>query len=196
MKKEETKSTSIVVARINNVAILVGNTSEKLVPIKPICLALGIDDKAQKNRIERDEILNSVKVMATSTASDGKVYEMVHLPLRYALGWLFSIDHNAVKEEAKPFVIKYKRECIDALDNHFIQKTEFERWQLEEFLRLDEIENAIRGDFRECSRRIKEVKQQKIEVKAKKQHDWSFENSQMTIPFPENKKIELNQEEA
>lgn len=48
------------IARVNNVAILAGNDSEKLVPIKPICEALGIDRKAQQDKIREDEFLSSV----------------------------------------------------------------------------------------------------------------------------------------
>ena len=43
------------IARVNNVAILAGNDSEKLVPIKPICEALGIDDDAQRRKIQDDD---------------------------------------------------------------------------------------------------------------------------------------------
>lgn len=36
------------IARVNNVAILAGNDSEKLVPIKPICEALGTIENINK----------------------------------------------------------------------------------------------------------------------------------------------------
>jgi hypothetical protein len=38
---------------------------------RPICDALGIDDKAQKYRIKRDEILSSTEVIITSVGTDG-----------------------------------------------------------------------------------------------------------------------------
>lgn len=42
------------IARVNktDIIVLVENVSKKLVPISPICDALGIDSKAQRNRIE------------------------------------------------------------------------------------------------------------------------------------------------
>ena len=52
-------------AKVNNVAIMAGNDPNQLVPIKPICDALGIDAKAQRNRIDRDEILSSTGVMTS-----------------------------------------------------------------------------------------------------------------------------------
>lgn len=60
------------IAKVNNVAIMAGNDPKQLVPIKPICDALGIDAKAQRNRIDRDEILSSTGVIMTSVAADGK----------------------------------------------------------------------------------------------------------------------------
>ena len=53
------------IAKVNNVAIMASNDPNQLVPIKPICDALGIDAKAQRNRIDRDEILSSTEVMMT-----------------------------------------------------------------------------------------------------------------------------------
>ena len=90
------------IAKVNNVAIMAGNDPKQLVPIKPICDALGIDAKAQRNRIDRDEILSSTGVIMTSVAADGKEREMYCIPLRYVFGWLFSIDTNRVDEKQDP----------------------------------------------------------------------------------------------
>lgn len=94
------------IAKVNNVAIMASNDPNQLVPIKPICDALGIDAKAQRNRIDRDEILSSTGVIMTSVAADGKEREMYCIPIRYVFGWLFSIDTNRVDEEVRPSVIK------------------------------------------------------------------------------------------
>lgn len=107
------------IAKVNNVAIMAGNDPKQLVSIKPICDVLGIDAKAQRNRIDRDEILSSTGVIMTSVAADGKEREMYCIPLRYVFGWLFSIDTNRVDEEARPSVIKYKMQCYDVLYDHF-----------------------------------------------------------------------------
>ena len=181
MKNEETKSTTIVVTKVNNVSILVGKTAEKLVPIKPICQALGIDDKAQKNRIERDEILNSVRVMATSTGTDGKGYDMLHLPLQYALGWLFSIDHNSVNEVSKPTVLKFKKECYDALFNHFVLKEQYLEWQNMELNRLYEDLNNIKDDFKYCKTRLKDKQEEIATIRQTSFEDWR--TVQTTINF-------------
>lgn len=48
-----------IITRVNNVDI-VSTSDEQLVPIRPICEALGIDANGQKQRIERNEILGPV----------------------------------------------------------------------------------------------------------------------------------------
>lgn len=62
-----------IIARVNNVDIL-STSDEQMVAIKPICEALGIDAKVQRQKIQDDEDLNSVGVLSTSTGSDGKQY--------------------------------------------------------------------------------------------------------------------------
>lgn len=89
------------------------------VPIKPICQAIGIDDSAQRHRIDRHYILHSVEVTMTSTGADGKSYEMVCLPLEYVYGWLFTIDANLVSEVNRENVKRYQLECYQALYDHF-----------------------------------------------------------------------------
>ncbi|NEM97201.1 phage antirepressor N-terminal domain-containing protein [Pontibacter burrus] len=71
-----------IVAKINKVEILVIENGQKLVPIKPICEAFGIDDKAQRQKIQDDEILGSIGVLSTSVGADGKSWEMLCTPYK------------------------------------------------------------------------------------------------------------------
>lgn len=87
--------------------------------MKPICENIGIDWDSQRKRIERDEVLNSTKVIMTVVAEDGKKREMVSLPIQMLNGWLFGIDVSRVKESAKKALIMYKRECYQALYNYW-----------------------------------------------------------------------------
>ena len=87
----------------------------KYVAVKPICENLGLDWSSQKKRIERDNVLNSVMVIMTIVAEDGKNREMVCLPIDYINGFLFGIDTSRVSEEIRPLVLYYKRECYKAL---------------------------------------------------------------------------------
>lgn len=158
------------IAKVNNVAIMASNDPRQLVPIKPICDALGIDAKAQRNRIDRDEILNSTGVIMTSVAADGKEREMYCIPLRYVFGWLFSIDTNRVDEEVRPLVIKYKMQCYDVLYDHFSSYASFvnqkQKRQAEDWARIQ----ILKKEFHEAKNKLaKATKQMNMTV------DYSFE---------------------
>lgn len=158
------------IAKVNNVAIMASNDPRQLVPIKPICDALGIDAKAQRNRIDRDEILNSTGVIMTSVAADGKEREMYCIPLRYVFGWLFSIDTNRVDEEARSSVIKYKMQCYDVLYDHFSSYASFvnqkQKRQAEDWARIQ----ILKKEFHEAKNKLaKATKQMNMTV------DYSFE---------------------
>ena len=119
------KMKEIAIARVNDVTLLVGQDPEQLVPIRPICEALGIDVSAQHERIKRDELLSLVVQRTYSYASDGKRYKMTALPLEFIFGWLMSLDLSRIKEDARPSVIQSKVDCCKALYHHFSGKQNF-----------------------------------------------------------------------
>lgn len=102
--------------------VVITDDAQHLVAMKPVCEGIGLDWKAQYNRLKRDEVLNSVVVMMAITASDGKNYQSVCLPLDYLNGWLFGIDVNRCREEIRPALIHYKRECYAALAAYWQEK--------------------------------------------------------------------------
>lgn len=87
--------------------------------MKPICEAIGVNWRAQYNRMIRHPVLNSTVVMMTTVAEDGKAREMLMLPIEYLNGWLFGIDVNRVKPEIKDKLIAYQRECFRVLDQYW-----------------------------------------------------------------------------
>ena len=89
------------------------------VAMKPICENIGLDWEAQRQRISRDEVLNSVACMIKATGTDSKIYKMLCLPLQYLNGWLFGVDTNRVKAEIKDKLITYKKECYQALFDYW-----------------------------------------------------------------------------
>jgi hypothetical protein len=114
------------IAKINNVEIaIVEKNGEKYIPIKPICQALGIDDKSQRDKLKNDPAFNSVGVITPSTGTDGKQYEMYCLPQSFLFGWLFSINPDKVKPEARDAVFAYKMKCIEVLNLYFSDTEKF-----------------------------------------------------------------------
>ena len=87
--------------------------------MKPICENIGLDWKSQYSRMKRDDVLNSTMVMITIVAEDGKKREMICLPIEYLNGWLFGIDINRCKPEIRDTLIKYKKECYQALHDYW-----------------------------------------------------------------------------
>ena len=95
------------IAKVNNVAIMAGNDPKKLVPIKPICEALGIDYARQFQKLKDDEDLGPTIGLTPTVAADGKIREMVCLPMEFIFGWLFTINPKNVKPEAQEAVRTY-----------------------------------------------------------------------------------------
>ena len=67
-------------------------------------------------QIKGDPVFNSTVVETATVGADGKVREMVCLPLDMIHGWLLSIPLSRIKgEERRNKIIQYKKECYQAL---------------------------------------------------------------------------------
>jgi hypothetical protein len=175
------KAKTRTVAVINNAKIIVIQNGERLVPIKPICEALGVDAKAQRNKIQEDEILGSIGVLSTSVAGDGKEREMFCLPFKFIFGWLFTINPSNVKEEAKEAVIRYKLACYDALYQSFTDSQEFleEKQRLVEE-KLNQLE-VITNNFKSTKTLMYDKKKELNLVRNIKFEDWLANNRQINL---------------
>lgn len=183
--REKKETTSTVVAKINNVEIVIIENGSKLVPIKPICEALGISHKPQIERLKEDPILNSVVTLSMTTGSDGKQYEMVTIPFKFVFGWLFRIDSRNVKEEAREAVLKYQVECYDALYNHFTRHFEFVEWQGKLIEEQIVIVEAINLNFRETKNQLIDAKEELNRRRRLTIDDYMAEKAQLKINFQE-----------
>lgn len=91
------------------------------VSIKPICDRLGLDWRAQQKRLRRDPILNEgVSIMDTAFVGGGQEVTMLRLDL--VNGWLFGVETSRVREELRPAILTYKRECFAVLHSHFFKE--------------------------------------------------------------------------
>jgi P22_AR N-terminal domain len=113
--KQELQSIEFYGSRIYTVE----KDGEHYVAMKPICEGIGIDWDSQKKRILRHSLLSSTKVIMTLVAKDGKMREMIMLPVKYLQGWLFTVDANRVKPEIKDRLLQYQRECFDVLNQYW-----------------------------------------------------------------------------
>ena len=167
-----------IITRVNNVDI-VSTSDEQLVPIRPICEALGIDANGQKQRIERDEILGSTACMIHAVAGDGKEREMYAIPYMYIFGWLFSIDTSKVSENAREAVLRYQTECYKALFEHFTEPQTFLKQK-------QEVMEKKVTEYQECQRRFKDAQKLMNEMNQVMKltiEDWRANNRQLNLPF-------------
>lgn len=179
------KDMAIAIAVVNEVTILVGQDPARLVPIKPICEAIGVDIEGQRQRIERDEILNSVACMTKATGSDGKQYEMTALPIKFIFGWLFTIDTSRVNEDARAAVISYKLECYNALYDYFAGAQTFlkQKQEVIDVMTREYFDSQV--NFREAKNAMAEKKKNLQEVLAINYETWLGNSRQLIIPFEE-----------
>lgn len=136
-----------------------------LVPIKPICEALGIDNKSQQDTIKNHPIWGSTVVLSTSVGGDEKQREMLCIPLKYAFGWLMGIDARSVKPDAYESVIVYQEAAYAALYDRFFLEPAMQKRKL---MMMLEKENAILQaelQKKEINNRIKEMKAELAELK-------------------------------
>ncbi|MCG9094979.1 phage antirepressor N-terminal domain-containing protein [Laribacter hongkongensis] len=96
--------------------VITTQEGERLVAMRPICEAIGLQWNGQFERIKRDDVLSTCVVMTTTQMpGDNQKRELTCLPLDYLNGWLFGIDTNRCRAEIRPRLIEYKRECYQAL---------------------------------------------------------------------------------
>lgn len=110
-----------VITTVNGIEI-VAVTDESyntLVPIKPICDAIGVAFERQFSKLKEHEILAPTVTLRVMVAADGKQREMVCLPLEFVYGWIFTINTKNVSKEAHDSVLRYQLECYQALYTHF-----------------------------------------------------------------------------
>ena len=174
---------TLTVTKVNDVMILVGNNPERLVPIKPICKALGIDHDSQRQKIQDDLDLNSTASLITVVAYDGKEREMFCLQLQYIFGWLFTINPKNVKLKAEETVRQYRMQCYKALFEYFTEPQSFHKQ------RQGAMEIQVK-DYQEKQRRFKDAQKEMNEAKGKINEvmsitieQWRSNNKQLEFNF-------------
>ena len=182
------------ITTVNNVEILaLAENETRLVPIKPICEALGIDYPTQFSKIKNDEDLSSVIGLSPTTGADGKQYEMSCLPVEFIFGWLLTINPKNVKPEAREFVSKYRMECFRVLADHFLGAQDFLK-QKQEILDRENAElKKLRLDFNSARKKIKETEARIDHALKTTIEDWRQNNRQLEI-FSDNDQTGENTE--
>ena len=163
----EKETNRLSIGRINGVEIYAVKSDDGsiLVPVKPICAALGVDDRAQREKINDDEDLSSVGVLSTSTGADGKSYEMLCLPEKFVYGWLFTINPKNVASAARESVRKYRRKCYTVLYDYFNGKSQRQQDLLDAERQAVARLTALEEQIAESDSRTKELKAERVKAR-------------------------------
>ena len=102
----------------NQSLINVEQNGNHYVAMKPICENIGLAWEPQVLRIKRDEVLSQGMIVMIIPTNGGN-QNMICLPIEYLNGWLFGIDINRCKPEIRDTLIKYKKECYQALHDYW-----------------------------------------------------------------------------
>lgn len=172
------------IARVNDVSIVMIDNSEQMVPIRPICQALGIDDEDQRRKINSDEILSSTAALRAAVGADKKERQMICIPFKFVFGWLFTINPKNVKPEAQEAVSKYRLQCYNALFKHFTDQSEFLMQKQNALEKQIEEVDRIRFDFKNTKMKLDEARQILNQIKEMTFEQWQINNSQLKIDFP------------
>ena len=135
MKKE----TLAVVNGVNIICFT--NTEEKLMPIKPICNALGVDYDAEIMNIQN---LGLGDMLEDFNDGEWESHGTSLLAMKYVLGWVANVKREDTILECKVLCRKYIHECIAAISDYAFgtkeQHAQYEEKLLKVQAMLDEIE--------------------------------------------------------
>lgn len=148
------KTTAI--AKVNDVEILIIQ-SEKLVPIKPICEALGIAHQRQIERLKSDPILSSTVTLKVTVGADQKDREMVCLPFKYAFWWIAKIDSRNVNEDSREKVLEAQNKVYDLLWDSLNAYQEYVEYRNQLIEEQNAIRDAARIDFNTAKDKMTEA---------------------------------------
>lgn len=185
MNLAKQKPTKTTVALVNKTQITVlDQNGSPIVPIKPICDALGIDYPGQFSKLKEDDFFSSTIGLSPMVGADGKNREMASLPLKYALLWLGSINPKNVAPEAKESVMRYKEACASALFDYFYGHVNFVRERNTKLFELRRKKAEAKHRFATAKDEIKAIDLEELDIITTTYDQYLSEKSQTQIDFP------------
>lgn len=95
---------------------IVEHNNEPYVAMKHIVEGMGLDWKSQRRRILTRFNEGGVKM---TSPINGTPQEMIFMSVRKLPGWLMTINANKVRPEIRDKVLRYQKECDDALYDYW-----------------------------------------------------------------------------
>lgn len=123
------------------------------VSVKRICDNLGVDHATQSRKIKTNQAYSGRGCLIT-TPSNGGIQETYCLHLKALTLWLASIQPNRVKEEIRENLIRYQRECMDVLTDHFFGQRQQPLTAAEQLLQTAQVMVEHEQRISEVERRL------------------------------------------
>lgn len=99
---------------------VVTDEQEVILPIRSVCAALGLDARAQSDRLrEHDVLAQGLRVVKVPLG--GRVQSVLGISRRFLAFWLATITPRQVREDARPKLILYQTSLVDILDSLYGQ---------------------------------------------------------------------------
>lgn len=142
MKKE-------TLAVVNGVDIICfTNTEEKLMPIKPICDALGVDYDAEIMNIQDHGFGD---MLEDFNDGEWESHGTSLLSIEFVLGWVLNVKYKNTLLESEDLCRKYIIECVNAISDYAFgtkeQRAQYEKKLLEVQAMLDEVEDEDNEEY-------------------------------------------------
>ena len=171
------------VAIVNGISLqVVADGREQLVAVKPVCEILGVAYQSQQAKLKEHPIYSSVITLSVTTGADGKKYEMLCIPLQFFPGWLFSINPDNVREEARERLIEYQLECNKVLFDYFFSRVDFSQKKEKIVTKAKEVCDEKAEQLRIAKSELKVAENELSKAMAMTFEDWQADRQQLTIP--------------
>jgi len=168
---------------------IIQQDNEKFIPIRSICEQLGIAYQPQIDRLKKDPIMGSVVTLRVSTGADGKQYEMVCIPFKYAFMWLSKINAQNVEEEARPGLIAAQTKTYDLLWDSLVSYQNYVEYRNHSIEEQIAVRDAYRIDFNQAKDRLTEAEHE-LKARLAVSFDNYLENrSQLQLNFNEGSEV-------
>ena len=175
--------TTTSIANINGITLqVVQNEREQLVAVKPVCEILGVNYTTQVEKLKAHPIFGSTIPLRGTVGADGKAREMLCIPLQFFPGWLFSINPENVKEEARENLIKYQLECNKVLFDYFFSRVDFSRKKEVAVTKAKEVCDEKLEQLRTAKSELKVAENELSKALALTFEEWQAERRQLIIP--------------
>lgn len=107
----------VAVKFYDDTLITLEKDGEHYVAVRPIVENMGLDWKVQHRKLMDNPKFNCGHM--TTVAKDGKIREVLCMPIKKLNGWLFSINPEKVRADIRHIVEQYQEECFTVLHDYW-----------------------------------------------------------------------------